>query len=146
MIHTYQHRCMTGHASARISICYTRFLLAGIASNGFFPLNEVLFYHETPVSPIVGASDIGQVSTAKSSTYFKYFYLLNISLKYFPFVTKENYTKYFVSWRFKDTRSKNKQHSVPTTCKIYTPGQLEQYVKILLSCSTCLCCKEQHHF
>ena len=46
--------------------------------NRIFFLAEVLFFREPPESPIVGASDIGQVSTAKRSTYFKYFYLLQI--------------------------------------------------------------------
>ena len=40
------------------------FLHAGIGANGFFP-TKVLFFHEPPVSTIVGVSDIGQASTAK---------------------------------------------------------------------------------
>ena len=59
MIHTYQHGCMSCH---KLLFTYdTRFLHAGIGSTGFF-LTEVLFFHEPPESPIVGASDIGQVS------------------------------------------------------------------------------------
>ncbi len=68
--------------------CDTRFLYAGIGSKDFF-LTEVLFIHEPSESPIMGVCDIGQVSTAKSS--------MKILLKYFPFVKKEKYTKYFVS-------------------------------------------------
>ena len=64
------------------------FLHAGIGSTGFF-LTEVLFFREPHVSPIMGAHDIDQVSTAKSSIHFKYFYLLKITAEYFPFVTKE---------------------------------------------------------
>ena len=52
-------------------------------------VSEALFFHEPSVSPIVGTGDIGQVSTAKSSIHFKYFYLLKISAEDFPFVTKE---------------------------------------------------------
>ena len=37
-------------------------------------------------------SDIGQAFTAKSSVHFKYV-LLKIKIAYFPFVTKEKYSK-----------------------------------------------------
>jgi hypothetical protein len=46
--------------------CDTRFLNAGTGSTGRFFLTEVLFIREPPESPIVGASDIGQLSTAKN--------------------------------------------------------------------------------
>ena len=84
--------------------------------------------YELPKSPIVGASDIGKVSTAKSSIYFKYFYLLKILLKYFPFVKKEKYTSFFGSRRFKDLRSKNTPHTVPVACRIYTPAHGVTYL------------------
>jgi hypothetical protein len=48
------------------------FCMLAVAQRDFF-LTEVLFFHEPPQSPIVGVSDIGQVSTAMSSTYFKLF-------------------------------------------------------------------------
>ncbi len=53
-------------------------------------ITEVLFFCEPPMSPIGGgeASDIGQVSMAKSSIHFKYFYLLKISMEYFPFARR----------------------------------------------------------
>ena len=66
-------------------------------------------------------SDIGQVFTAKSSIYFKNFYLFFI-MKYFPFVTKEKNTRYFGFWWFKDIRSKNTPHTVPVVCRNYTPS------------------------
>ena len=72
---SYQHVCRTCHIPAKIFTCDTRFLHAGSGSTGFF-LTEVLFVHEPPESPIVGVSDIGQVSTAQTSINFKYFYLL----------------------------------------------------------------------
>jgi hypothetical protein len=37
MTHTYQHGCMTCHASAKVFTCDTRFLHAGIGSKYFFP-------------------------------------------------------------------------------------------------------------
>ena len=48
------------------------FCMLAVAQQDFF-LTEVLIFHEPPESPIVGANDIGQVSTATSSTYFKVF-------------------------------------------------------------------------
>ena len=51
------------------------FCMLAVAQQVFF-LTEVLFVHEPPESPIVGVSDIGQVSTAQTSINFKYFYLL----------------------------------------------------------------------
>ena len=53
---------MTCLASAQV------FLHASTGSTEFF-LTEVLFFCKPPVSPIVWAGDIGQVSTASSSIY-----------------------------------------------------------------------------
>ena len=61
---------MTYHISARIFTCDTKFLHAGIGSKDFF-LTEVSFFHESTEIPIMVASDIGPVSMAKSSIYFK---------------------------------------------------------------------------
>ena len=63
-----------------------------VAQQDFF-LTEVLFFHEPPESPIEGASDIGQVSMATIVHILRYFYLLKIYMKYFPFFTKEKYSK-----------------------------------------------------
>ena len=72
--------------------CDIRFLHAGIGSKDFF-LTEVLCFHEPPMSPIVGVSDIDQVYIAKSSIHLKYVYLLKASVEYFPFVTTEKSTR-----------------------------------------------------
>ena len=76
MIHIYYHGCMRCQASARIVTLTQGFLHAAIGSKDF-SLTEVLLFHEPLESPIMGASEIGQVFTSKSSIYFKYFYLLN---------------------------------------------------------------------
>jgi hypothetical protein len=65
------------HISTEFLPGHQVFGMLTVAQQDFF-LNEVLFFHEPPESPIVGASDIGQVSTAKSSIHFKYFYVLKI--------------------------------------------------------------------
>ena len=48
------------------------FYMLVVAQQDFF-LTEVLFFHKPPESSIMGVSDIGQVSTAMSTTYFKVF-------------------------------------------------------------------------
>ena len=49
------------------------FYILVLAQMDFFH-TEVLLFHKPPVSPIMGASDKSQVSTVKSSIYFKYVY------------------------------------------------------------------------
>jgi len=52
-------------------------------------------------------------------------------LKYFPFLTKEKYTRYFGSWRFKDPRSKNTPH---TSWRNIMPWWC--YIQYLLLCGS----------
>jgi hypothetical protein len=52
------------HISQNILPGHQVFGMLTVAQQDFF-LNKVLFFHEPPKSPIMGASDIGQVSTAK---------------------------------------------------------------------------------
>ena len=88
--------------------CDTRFCMLVLAKRISF-LIKVLLFHKPPEFPIVGASDIGQVCMAKSSIYFKYFYLLKILLKYFPFIKKEEVHKIF--WILKVQRSKIQKYT-----------------------------------
>ena len=53
------------------------FWMLAVAQHDFF-LTEVLFFCKPPESPIMGVSDIGQVSIAKNGLYFKLFFLLKI--------------------------------------------------------------------
>jgi hypothetical protein len=70
---SYQCVCRTCHKPAKVFTCDTRFLSCWQYLNRIYFLIEVLFFHEPLESLIVGSSDIGQVSTAMSSTDFKVF-------------------------------------------------------------------------
>ena len=73
IIFTYQCVCRTCHKPAKFFYPWHQVFACWQWLNRIFFLTEVLFFREPPESPIVGASDIGQVYTATSSTYFKVF-------------------------------------------------------------------------
>ena len=143
MIHTYQHGCMTCHTSAIVFTCDIRFFACWYWLNRIFSSRRFYFFHEPPVSPIMGASDIGQVSTAKSSIYFKYCYLLKISTKYFPFVKHEKY-KDILDLEGAKIQDPKIHHILYQWCVASTHKLMEKHYSMIAQHTNLVLCSSKH--